>query len=64
LLVVPDGKDETPLNRIRRPPGPPSTKNFKDVLDRLKFVGSLEMPEYTGRTGAERTTARDLAQSL
>ncbi len=48
LLVMPDGKDETPLNRIRRPPGPPSPKNFKDVLDRLTFVRSLGLPEDAG----------------
>ncbi|MDP9476483.1 MAG: DUF4158 domain-containing protein [Actinomycetota bacterium] len=45
LLVVPVGEDETPLNRLRRPPGPPSPKNFKDVLDRLAFVRSLGLPE-------------------
>lgn len=30
LLSVPDGEDETPLNRVRRPPGPPSPKNFSE----------------------------------
>jgi hypothetical protein len=48
LLVVPEGGDETPLNRVRRPPGPPSPKNFKDVLDRLTFVRSLGLPEDAG----------------
>ncbi|MDP9424737.1 MAG: DUF4158 domain-containing protein [Actinomycetota bacterium] len=48
LLVVPEGEDETPLNRVRRPPGPPSPKNFKDVLDRLAFVRSLGLPENAG----------------
>ena len=48
LLVVPEGEDETPLNRIRRPPGPPSPKNFKDVLDRLNFVRSLGFPQGAG----------------
>ncbi len=48
LLSVPDGGDETPLNRVRRPPGPPSPKNFKDVLDRLNFVRSLELPDDAG----------------
>jgi TnpA family transposase len=48
LLVVPEGGDETPLNRIRRPPGPPSPKNFKDVLDRLNFVRTLGLPENAG----------------
>lgn len=45
LLVVPEGDEETPLNRLRRPPGPPSPKNFKDVLGRLKFVRGLGLPE-------------------
>ncbi len=45
LLFVPDGGDETPLNRLRRPPGPPSPKNFKDVLDRLNFIRSLKLSE-------------------
>jgi TnpA family transposase len=49
LLIVPEDDDETPLNRIRRPPGPPSSKNFKDVLDRLNFVRSLELPEDAGK---------------
>lgn len=48
LLVVPETGDETPLSRIRRPPGPPSPKNFKDVLDRLNFVRSLGLPEDAG----------------
>ncbi len=48
LLVVPDGGDETPLNRVRRPPGPPSPQSFKDVLDRLAFVRSLGLPEDAG----------------
>ncbi len=49
LLVVPEGEDETPLNRIRRPPGPPSPKNFKEILDRLNFVRSLGLPGDAGR---------------
>ena len=49
LLVVPEGEDETPLNRVRRPPGPPSPKNFKDVLDRLRFVRSLGLPDDAGK---------------
>ena len=48
LLVVPEGEDETPLNRLRRPPGPPSPRNFKDVLDRLKFVRSLGLDQDSG----------------
>ena len=48
LVVVPEGEDETPLNRLRRPPGPPSPKNFKDVLDRLNFIRSLGLPEDAG----------------
>ncbi len=48
LLVVPEGEDETPLNRLRRPPGPPSPKNFKEVLDRLRFVRSLGLPDDAG----------------
>ena len=49
LLVVPDGEEETPLNRLRRPPGPPSPKNFKDVLDRLRFIRSLGLPDDASR---------------
>lgn len=49
LLVVPEGRDETPLNHLRQPPGPPSPKNFKDVLERLTFVRSLELPEDAER---------------
>ncbi len=45
LLVVPEGEDETPLNRVRRPPGPPSPKSFKNVLEQLAFVRSLGLPE-------------------
>ena len=48
LLAVPEGGGETPLNVIRRPPGPPSPKNLKDVLDRLTFVRSLGLPEDAG----------------
>lgn len=48
LLVVPEGKEETPLNRLRHPPGPPSPKNFKEVLDWLKFIRSLGLPEDAG----------------
>ena len=49
LLIVPEGDDETPLNWLRRPPGPPSPKNFKDVLDRLTFVRSLSLPDDTDK---------------
>src|SRR5215207_3627920 len=44
LLLVQEGRDETPLNWLRRPPGPPSAKNFKEVLGRLEFLRSLELP--------------------
>lgn len=53
LLVVPEGQDETPLNRLRRPPGPPSPKNFKEILERLTFVRSLSLPENAGEGGQE-----------
>jgi hypothetical protein len=49
LLVVPDGEDETPLNRLRRPPGPPSPRNFKEVLERLECIRSLGLPEDVGK---------------
>lgn len=48
LRAVLETDDETPLNRIRRPPGPPSPRNLKDVLDRLNFVRSLGLPEDAG----------------
>ncbi len=49
LLVVPEGEDETPLNRVRRPPGPASPKNFKEVLEGLTFVRSLGLPGDVGK---------------
>ncbi len=58
LLVVPEGEDETLLNRVRRPPGPPSPKNFKDVLDCLTFVRSLGLPEDVGRNVHHNCLAR------
>jgi hypothetical protein len=58
LLIVPEGEDETPLNRIRRPPGPPSPKNFKDVLDRLAFVRSLGLPKDVDRNVHHNRLAR------
>ena len=61
LLVVPDGGDETPLNRLRQPPGPPSPKNFKDVLDRLQFVRSLGLPEDAA-TGVHHNRLTRLAR--
>jgi hypothetical protein len=61
LLVVPEGEDETPLNRVRRPPGPPSPKSFKDVLDRLTFVRSLGLPEDAG-AGAHHNRLTRLAR--
>ena len=63
LVVVPEGEDETPLNRLRRPPGPPSPKNFKDVLDRLNFMGpqhyrrAPKVP-FSPRLGAHSTHRR------
>ncbi|CAN5134682.1 Tn3-like element TnAs1 family transposase [soil metagenome] len=48
LLFVAEGKDETPLNWLRRPPGPPSAKNFKEILERLEFLRSLELPADAG----------------
>jgi TnpA family transposase len=50
LLVVPEAEAETPLGWLRRPPGPPSAKSFKEVLQRLEFVRSLGLPEDVGRT--------------
>jgi TnpA family transposase len=50
LLVVPEAEAETPLVWLRRPPGPPSAKSFKEVLERLKFVRSLGLPEDLGRS--------------
>lgn len=38
LLIVPEAEAETPLNWLRRPPGPPSAKSFKEVLKHLEFV--------------------------
>lgn len=61
LLIVPEGEDETPLNRVRRPPGPPSPKNFKDVLDRLNFVRSLGLPSDVG-TGIHHSRLSRLAR--
>jgi hypothetical protein len=63
LLVVPEGEDETPLNRIRRPPGPPSPKNFKDVLNRLNFVRSLGL-EGRDRQALDEVQASPLWQRL
>jgi hypothetical protein len=50
LLVVPETEAETPLNWLRRPPGPPSAKSFKEVLQRLEFARSLGLPEEAGRS--------------
>lgn len=49
LLLVPEGQDETPLNWLRRPPGPPSAKNFKEILGRLEFLRSLGLSADTNR---------------
>lgn len=61
LLVVPKDEDETSLNRLRRPPGPPSPKNFKDVLDRLNLVRSLGIPA-DAVTGVHNTRLTRLAR--
>lgn len=50
LLVVTEAEVETPLNWLRKPPGPPSAKSFKEVLERLKFIRSLGLPEDLGRS--------------
>ncbi|MBA2692397.1 MAG: DUF4158 domain-containing protein, partial [Rubrobacter sp.] len=50
LLLAPAGQDGTPLNWLRRPPGPPSAKNFKEVLERLEFLRSLGLPDAAGKS--------------
>lgn len=50
LLIVPEAEAETPLGWLRRPPGPPSAKSFKEVLKRREFVRSLGLPEDAGRS--------------
>ena len=49
LLLVPEGEGETPLNWLERPPGPPSAKNFKEVIGRLEFLRSLGLPTDKGK---------------